>query len=254
MISPDFFMQKARGPERRIGIGVAGDADKIEASIAITNAAGYGNARSYLDPGQLIRALQANEIDAAVRGTMDANAVMRAIKSEFKVDHVLRMALLQPRSGRMFFFAPVGVDEGVSVDQKLELITLGAKLMRQVGVEPRVGVLSGGRHEDKGRSADIDRSLAEGEEVATKAMALGIQTRHAEILIEEAVKDCNMIIAPDGISGNLIFRTLHFLGEGRALGAVVLNIDKVFVDTTRAKGSYVDSIALASSLVSGRKI
>jgi len=61
-----------------------------------------------------------------------------------------------------------------------------------------------------------------------------------------------MIIGPDGISGNLIFRTLHFLGEGRALGAVVLNIDRVFVDTSRAKGSYVDSIALASALV-GKK-
>jgi len=254
MISPDFFLQKARGPERRIGIGVAADADKIEASIAMANAAGYGRSRAYSDPLEMIRALRANEIDAAVRGTMDANAVMRAIKSEFGVDHVLRMAVLQPRSGRMFFFAPVGVDEGVGVDQKLELITLGAKLMRQIGMEPKVGVLSGGRHEDKGRSPLVDRSLAEGEEVATKANALGIPTRHAEILIEEAVKDCNMIIAPDGISGNLIFRTLHFLGEGRALGAVVLNIDRVFVDTTRSKGSYIDSIALASTLVGGRKV
>jgi predicted methyltransferase MtxX (methanogen marker protein 4) len=43
------------------------------------------------------------------------------------------------------------------------------------------------------------------------------------------------------------------LGRGKALGAVVLNIDRVFVDTSRAKSSYVDSIALASALVGRRK-
>ena len=31
-----------------------------------------------------------------------------------------------------------------------------------------------------------------------------------------------MLIAPDGISGNLVFRTLHFLGGGKALGAPIL--------------------------------
>jgi predicted methyltransferase MtxX (methanogen marker protein 4) len=37
------------------------------------------------------------------------------------------------------------------------------------------------------------------------------------------------------------------------MGAVVLNIDKVFVDTSRAKASYLDSIAMASALVSTGK-
>jgi predicted methyltransferase MtxX (methanogen marker protein 4) len=34
------------------------------------------------------------------------------------------------------------------------------------------------------------------------------------------------------------------------MGAPILNIDRVFVDTSRAKASYSDSIALASALVS----
>jgi len=254
MLSPEAILTKARSHDRRIGIGAIEDVEKVEASASIANAADYGKVKVYRDPDELIKALKSGELDAAVRGSLDSNAVMRAIKREFSVDHVLRMAILQPRVGKVFFFAPVGVDEGNSVEQKLELVTLGAKLMRQMGVEPKVGVLSGGRKGDQGRSAVVDRSLAEGEEVASKANAMGISARHAEILIEDAAKDCNMIIAPDGISGNLIFRTLHFLGEGRALGAVVLNIDKVFVDTSRAKTSYIDSIALASALVGSKKI
>jgi predicted methyltransferase MtxX (methanogen marker protein 4) len=43
------------------------------------------------------------------------------------------------------------------------------------------------------------------------------------------------------------------LGDGKAKGAVVLNIDKVFIDTSRAKTSYLDSIALASAMVGTRK-
>ncbi len=73
-----------------------------------------------------------------------------------------------------------------------------------------------------------------------------INAHHAEILIENAAKECDIIIGPDGISGNLMFRTLHFLGNGKALGAPVLNIGHTYIDTSRAKASYIDSIALAS--------
>ncbi|MDL5501593.1 MAG: methyltransferase, partial [Candidatus Methanoperedens sp.] len=53
---------------------------------------------------------------------------------------------------------------------------------------------------------------------------------------------------PDGISGNLIFRTLVFLGGGYGHGAPVL-MEKVFVDTSRVGGHYTRAIMLASALV-----
>lgn len=253
MLSLDLILAKAKNADRRIGIGATNDLDKVEASVSIANSSGYGKTRVFKDPEELITALKNGELDAGLRGSMDANLTLKAIKKGFGVDHVLRMAILQPRNCKPFFFAPVGVDEGWTVEQKLELILLGAKLMDQMGVEPVVGVLSGGRRGDKGRNAIVDKTLDDAEEVVAKAKSLGINARNCEILIEEAVKDCNLIIGPDGISGNLIFRTLHFLGEGKALGAVVLNIDKVFVDTSRVKASYIDSIALASALVGSRK-
>ncbi|HVO78334.1 MAG TPA: methanogenesis marker protein Mmp4/MtxX [Methanomassiliicoccales archaeon] len=254
MLSSDSVLAKGRGQDRKIGIGAATDLEKVQASASIAHSAGYGRVTVYQSAESLVKALKSGEIDAAVRGNLDSNEVMKAIKKEFAVDHVLRMAILQPRNGKVFFFAPVGVDEGNTVEQKLELVTLGAGLMRRMGIEPRVGVLAGGRITDKGRDSRVDKSLADADEVTLKASQQGITARNAEILIEEAVKDCNLIIGPDGISGNLIFRTLHFLGEGRALGAVVLNIERIFVDTSRAKSSYVDSIALASALVGGKKV
>lgn len=230
------------------------DSRKVRRAAKTATSRGFGRTEVFTDARRLADALRDGEIDAAVRGNLGSTESMRAIKDAFGVERVLRMALLQPPRGRMFFFAPVGVDEGWTVDEKLELITLGARLMREIGVEPRVGILTGGRNDDKGRHEVVDRTLVDAEAATQRALSAGFDVRNCEILIEAAAEDRNLIIAPDGISGNLIFRTLHFLGRGRALGAVVLNIDRVFIDTSRAKSSYTDSIALASALVGRRKV
>jgi putative methanogen marker protein 4 len=225
----------------------------VEASASIAKASKFGEVKLFTDVEEMVMELRNGQLDAAIRGSLDANQTLKAIKRVFSVDHVSRMAILQPRNGHTFFFAPVGVDEGRTVAQKVEMVVSGAALMRRIGVEPKVGILSGGRKGDEGRDPLVDRSLQEADEVVARLSSLGINAKHFQILIEEAAKECNMIIAPDGISGNLIFRTLHFLGDGKALGAVVLNIDRVFVDTSRAKSSYVDSIAMASALVGSAK-
>ena len=60
--------------------------------------------------------------------------------------------------------------------------------------------------------------------------------------------EADIIVAPEGITGNIIFRSLHFIGGVHALGAPVVNSDKVFIDTSRVKVDYRDSIALAMRL------
>jgi predicted methyltransferase MtxX (methanogen marker protein 4) len=86
--------------------------------------------------------------------------------------------------------------------------------------------------------------MAEAELVAR----LGDAT-HCEILIEDAVETCGLIIAPDGISGNLVFRTLTFLGGGHGHGAPVVNISRIFVDSSRASPNYANALLLAASLL-----
>ena len=89
----------------------------------------------------------------------------------------------------------------------------------------------------------MDASIAAAEKVAL----LGNAT-HCEILIEDAVETCGLIIAPDGISGNLVFRTLVFLGGGHGHGAPVVNISRIFVDSSRASPDYSNALLLAASL------
>jgi putative methanogen marker protein 4 len=251
------------GPIKRIGIGIAEDAPKvidsadsvsgkfITACYCRPGTVDKKRVRNTVqivehdDPGQaLINDLMAGTIDAAVRGTLPANSTLRALKMAVGVDHLERIALLETIRGKKFLLAPIGVDEGWTVPEKLELIKKGRLIAQKFGLLKKVGVLSGGRLGDIGRHRQVDTSIAEAERVARLADA-----DHCEILIEDAIESCGLIIAPDGISGNLIFRTLIFLGGGHGHGAPVVNISRIFVDTSRASPNYANALLLAASLL-----
>jgi len=251
------------GPVKRIGIGIAEDPEKVLTSvnhisgkfkiicycrsgIVDKKSAGTGvSIAEHLHPEQaLVDDLMSGRIDAAVRGTLPANATLKALKKAAGVDHLERIALLETVSGKKFLLTPVGVDEGWTVEEKLELIKKGRNIAKRFGLPEKVGVLSGGRLGDIGRHPQVDASMADAERVAR----LGDAT-HCEILIEDAVETCGLIIAPDGISGNLVFRTLVFLGGGHGHGAPVVNISRIFVDSSRASPNYANALLLAASLL-----
>ncbi len=252
------------GAVKRIGIGIAEDAEKVLESIIAYP--GPEEVIGYCSPGTmnslaaeypgvrivehetpteaLVSDLAKGIIDAAVRGTLPANATLKALKSAMGVDHLERIALLETFDGKQFLFAPVGVDEGWTVEEKAEIIRKGRVVAQKFGLPDKVGVLSGGRLGDIGRHSKVDASIADAEEVARRTGAV-----HHEILIEDAIRDCGFIIAPDGISGNLVFRTLVFLGGGHGHGAPVVNISRIFVDTSRASPNYTKALLLAASLL-----
>ena len=248
-MTADMILSMAENPESRIGIGANPNSKKVQVSVAASNERGYGLTEIYTDPDQMVMDLLEGAIQAAVRGDMDSNDAMGAIRTGFGVNKIMRIAALEPRDGELFFFGPVGIDEGFDLEEKRDFVAFGVEMLESMGIEPAVGILSGGRMSDIGRSLVTDRTIRDAEELVSWGTQQGINIEHDEILIEKAASSRNFILAPDGISGNLIFRTLHFLGGGRALGAPVINIDRVFIDTSRSKQDYIDSIALASAMV-----
>lgn len=193
--------------------------------------------------------LASGHVDAAVRGTARASGALSHLKEVLGMKKLHRLALLLDNYGNPFFLAPVGIDEGADNEDKIEFIRLGAEYIRRFGIEPVVGILSGGRVGDIGRDEWVDRTISNAEFVTARAQELGINVNNYNILIEDAIKKTNFILAPDGISGNLIFRTLVFLGGGDGIGAPILMDDYVFVDTSRVGGHYTKAIMLASALV-----
>lgn len=256
--------KKARKNHALIGLGIGKVSEKLirsaEASKEYADVVLVGDEkeiraiRTELDiihsndaPGKLIELLFSGKIDGAVRGTLSATRTLSELKRALNAKKLYRVALLETADGRPFFLAPVGIDEGNSVEDKVELIKRAAGHFRRIGVEMKVGILSGGRFEDKGRGETVDKTLEDAEIVTEKVKKLGIEAKNFSILIEDAIEEANFIVAPDGISGNLIFRTLVFLGGGYGHGAPVLT-EKVFVDTSRVGGHYTRAIMLASAL------
>jgi len=257
--------EKARQRRARIGIGIwKADNEMID---CLKSAAEYADlvlvgdmhcscrcdyASDYIATDEpwkeLVKLLAVGKIDGAVRGSLPAGRTMRALSQQFGIK-VKRLALIE-LSGWSFFLGPVGIDEGNSISDRLSLALDGAKYLMSVGISPKISILSGGRLEDLGRSEKVDRSLAEGEFIAARARDAGMDVRHKGILIEDCKND-DLIIAPDGISGNLIFRTLLLLCGANALGAPVL-MDKIFVDSSRARGNFDGPVILASAMAGMR--
>jgi putative methanogen marker protein 4 len=192
----------------------------------------------------LVYALKTGTIAAAVRGNLPGEITLKLLAAAAGVLHLERVALLETAGGKKFLFAPVGIAEGWTITEKLALIEKGRALAAKFGLPEKVGVLSGGRFGGVGWNAAVDRSMADAELVAKLAGA-----EHFEFRIEDAIQSCGLIIAPDGITGNFVFRTLEHLGAGRGHGAPVVNIDKIFVDTSRSQKDYTYALRLAAAMI-----
>ncbi|MDQ1261218.1 MAG: hypothetical protein QG575_399 [Euryarchaeota archaeon] len=254
--------ETAKARQARIGIGIwKADAELI---ASLQSATKYADLLLVGEPGcecaldyvackepwkELVRLLAEGEIEGAVRGNLPAGRTMRALSEQFQI-RVRRLALLEV-SGWSFLLGPVGIDEGETAADRLELLLGGAGFLQGMGLQPRGAVLSGGRMEDRGRCERVDRSLLEGELIAAQAEEAGVVAKHKGILIESCRGD-DIVIAPEGVSGNLIFRTLLLLCAAQSYGAPVL-MERVFVDSSRARGGFDGPVMLASSMVGVRE-
>lgn len=243
------LMSRGCHGEPVVGIGVS--EPQFEATAARLSERSCGTRLERFDsPRELVRALRDGRVDAAVRGTLPSSDTIPELKSVFGLESVMRVAVLADRMMKPFLLAPVGIDEGRDIDERLGLALASARYFGRLGWKLRIGILSKGRAEDSGRGEDIRRSLMEGEELAARLVSEGHDAHHYAILVEQAVAERDLVVAPDGPSGNLMFRSLHLVGGCEAYGAPVVNMDRVFVDTTRAKADFSDAVMLAAGLAS----
>lgn len=260
----DLIIDRARMSRARIAIGAEkGYEKKVIESAARAEESGYArvvvvsreklaggveNVVSLSPEAKLVEMVKKGDVAGIVRGSLDINPIMKALKEQYGIRKLLRLAILQPPHVSPFFFAPVGIDDAWGVREKVKLGQLGADLMRRLGIDENIAVLGGGRKGDIGRSAVTDRSIRSAEKAADILAAKGYNATCMYILFEEAIEKYNFILAPDGISGNLIYRSLCLVGEGTGMGGPAVGTDFVYVDTSRAGRTYHNAICCASAL------
>jgi len=202
---------------------------------------------------EIIKYLKNHKLDAAIRGGLSSNEFLTTIKSVYNIHQINRLALLETIEGHQFFFGPVGIDECNDIDAKISFLKQSLELFEVMQLKPVISILSGGRKGDIGRSSSVDQTIKDAEEIVKqfKQNLPELKITHNEILIEKAITNkSNLILAPNGISGNLIYRTLVHLGGGKAYGAIYLGIESIIIDTSRVgKASEIEgALILANAL------
>ena len=185
---------------------------------------------------EIINFLSNNMINAIVRGSLSSSKFLKKLKLELNISEVNRLALLETYDGFQFFYGPVGIDECNNIDSKILFVNKAINELQSLNIEPKISILSGGRLSDIGRDPKVDKTINIAEEVVEhiRKEHPSLEINHDEILIEKAISNkSNLIIAPDGVSGNLIYRTLVHLGGGKAYGAIYMDLNKILIDTSR---------------------
>ena len=222
---------------------------------------------------ELIEAFKNPEVHATLRGSLKASKIIKSIK-ELKPDcKINRTTYINTSDDEgfskdyEFLLAPVGIDEGKNIEEKVELAIQAANFLQYLGKMPKIAILAEGRKDDLGRSERIDESLLSSQKLTyvlietfkeldnfdngSKDISKNYSIKNYYILLEQAIEDgYNIILANDGIFGNIMFRTLVLLDKWPSYGAVTLGIDEIFIDTSRDQSveGYVRSLKLAYKL------
>ena len=197
----------------------------------------------------LIKAILDEKTDAVIRGSLAASGVMKKLKKNYP--DISRATYINGEDVE-FLLTPVGIDEGATLEDKFKIAINCAEFFKRQSKTPKICVMACGRKGDYGRSPKISKSIDDSEELTRMIKEnTDFEVINHYILIEQAIKDkCNIIIAPDGIIGNIIFRTLVLVNSWPSCGAVTFGIDAIYIDTSRDQNTsgYLRSLKLAYKL------
>lgn len=198
---------------------------------------------------ELVKAILDDEIDAVVRGSLPASGVIKELKLHFP--NISRATYVNGNNHE-FLLTPVGIDEGNTIEEKLQIAINCGKFLKNLSKEPKIAVLADGRKGDYGRSEKISQSIDDSERLTRLIKEnTDFEVKNYYILIEQALKEnCNIILAPDGIIGNIIFRTLILVNSWPSCGAVTFGINGIYIDTSRDQTTegYLRSLIFAYNL------
>lgn len=199
------------------------------------------------DPNRkIIDILLADEVDGMVRGTLDTHITYEYYQEKTGEDVLFEPALIQATNGHQFFMAPVSNREAWDLEEKLQQVIGTAKFIKEWGVEPKVAITTGIRIPTYERKKDVkdgwvgmlNKTHEDAEHLVAELKKEGIGAKNYEIESNTALKDgCNLLIAPNGMVGNQMFRMLLFSGA-KILAATRVGLSKFYEENSRTEKDF----------------
>ncbi len=235
---------------KRIAIGVGENENIIQACHIFKEKHPKTELRLVYSDEDLIKAAFDRNVDAVIRGSLSASNIIAKLKERYP--HLSRATYIN-NGEQEFLLTPVGIDEGNTVEDKFRIALNCVDFFKQVEKTPKIAILAEGREDDFGRDSAVSNSIKESRKL-TKLLSENTDedVKNYHILIEKAVNEKrNIIIAPNGRVGNIIFRTMVLLNSWPSYGAVTFGMDRVYIDTSRDQSieGYLRSLVLAEELI-----
>lgn len=239
---------------KTIAIGVGENKNILKACNIFKNQRPDTNIRLIYDDEELVKAVLDDQTDGVIRGSLSALNIMHDLKEKYPN---LSRATYVHNPNYEFLLTPVGIDEGNTLEDRFKMAKKCIEFLEKLNKTPKIAILAKGRKGDYGRSEEISSSIEESEKLTQMLKEeTDYEVTDYYILVEKAIKDkCNVIIAPNGIIGNIIFRTLVLLDSWPSYGAITFGIDRIYIDTSRDQtvDGYTRSLMLAHDLIHGNK-
>ena len=234
---------------KTIAIGVGENENIIQACHIFKEKHPKTNLKLIYRDKDMVQAVLDDKIHGVVRGSLPASNIMKELKAVYP--NITRATYVNGDEYE-FLLTPVGIDECETVEDRLDIVKNCIDFLKRLGKTPKIAVLAEGRKDDFGRGPEVSQSITDSEKLTELIKEnTDEEVENYYILVEKAIKDgCNVIVAPNGRVGNIIFRTLVLLNSWPSYGAITFGMDKIYIDTSRDQSieGYVRSLTLAYEL------
>ncbi len=219
------------------------------------------------NPERRLASLLANgEVDGIVRGTVDDFKTFEEYRDLTGVNiapDAGELGLVEDAHGRQFFISQASNPSGWSKEQKRhDCETVVNFMHRELGIVPVIGFIAGVRHETFRRRKraqspvrrQLNQTYKDAEYLSAYFRRRGIKATNYAIEIQTALNEgCNIIVPPNGMVGNQIFRTLVFLGGGKLLMSPRLNLPHPYEDNSRNETDFESHVRFLAAWIGLRK-
>lgn len=233
---------------------------------AIKGVKGFEKIISQEPERKIAELLVAGEFEGIVRGTIDDFKTVEAYEAlvgKEKMRDMAEFGLLEDAYGRQFFISEASNPKSWTREAKMDSCEKTVNFMiNELGVKPKIGFLTGVRHDTYQRRKDsqewpikyLNETYEDAEYGVNYYKNKGIEAKNYAIELNAAVEDgCNIIVPPNGMAGNQIFRSLCLIGGGKILTAVRGNLPHVYEDNSRNEKDFEHHVKWLVAWINKRK-
>lgn len=214
------------------------------------------------NPEEKIASMLANdEVEGIVRGTIDDFMALEAYEKLTGEKYTISPGLMEDPLGRQFFLSPASNPEAWDKEGRLKIAEGIGAFVKEWGIEPKIAVFTGRRHDTYPRKKDIkegvdgilNKTYEDAEWIVSELKKKGLNAKNMAIDLNPAVEQgYNVLIPVNGMVGNQIFRVILFCG-GKILSATRLGFSRLYEDNSRTEKDYEFHVKWLVAMINKKK-